>query len=202
MTSTGDTAPVPEENAKDLADIPASVKNGLEIVPVARMDEVLKHALLKLPTPIVWEEEIKADAKAAPVETGEQPGFVAHLARCLLPARGEKIFLGNEGLGEFSWPLLPGIALKPLIGPSATFSPLKRGEGTLTTAIAGVHGFSRISGRCFADLLDFRGREGHQGASRGGIPFRPAVPKRLPGASPHARRVPRPSGLFANRILE
>src|ERR1700744_3390753 len=35
---------IPEENAKDLVDIPASVKNALEIVPVSRMDEVLKHA--------------------------------------------------------------------------------------------------------------------------------------------------------------
>ena len=48
---------IPEENAKDLADIPNSVKNGLEIVPVARMDEVLKHALVRQPTPIEWEEE-------------------------------------------------------------------------------------------------------------------------------------------------
>ena len=32
---------IPEDNAKDLADIPDSVKNGLEIVPVARMEEVL-----------------------------------------------------------------------------------------------------------------------------------------------------------------
>jgi len=47
---------IPEENAKDLADIPDSVKNGLEIVPVARMEEVLSHALLRQPTPIVWEE--------------------------------------------------------------------------------------------------------------------------------------------------
>ena len=33
---------IPEENAKDLVDIPDSVKNALEIVPVARMDEVLQ----------------------------------------------------------------------------------------------------------------------------------------------------------------
>ena len=32
---------IPEENVKDLAEIPASVKNGLEIVPVSRMEEVL-----------------------------------------------------------------------------------------------------------------------------------------------------------------
>src|SRR5450432_875786 len=49
---------IPEDNAKDLAEIPSSVKNGLEIVPVSRMDEVLAHALLRRPTPIVWEEEV------------------------------------------------------------------------------------------------------------------------------------------------
>ena len=36
---------IPEENAKDLAEIPDNVKSGLEIIPVARMDEVLKHVL-------------------------------------------------------------------------------------------------------------------------------------------------------------
>ena len=40
---------IPEENAKDLVDIPASVKNGLEIVPVSRMDQVLQHALVRMP---------------------------------------------------------------------------------------------------------------------------------------------------------
>ena len=47
---------IPEENAKDLVDIPQSVKNELEIVPVARMEEVLKHALVSQPVPIVWNE--------------------------------------------------------------------------------------------------------------------------------------------------
>ena len=47
---------IPEENAKDLAEIPDAVKNGLEIVPVARMEEVLMHALVSQPTPISWEE--------------------------------------------------------------------------------------------------------------------------------------------------
>ncbi len=45
---------IPEDNAKDLADIPASVKNGLEIVPVSRMEEVLGHALVRVPKRIVW----------------------------------------------------------------------------------------------------------------------------------------------------
>ena len=50
------TVLIPEENVKDLADIPANVKNGLEIIPVSRMDEVLKHALVRQPTPIEWDE--------------------------------------------------------------------------------------------------------------------------------------------------
>ena len=51
---------IPEDNVKDLAEIPSSVKNGLEIVPVSRMDEVLAHALVRRPIPIVWEEEVTA----------------------------------------------------------------------------------------------------------------------------------------------
>ena len=47
---------IPEENAKDLVDIPQSVKNEMEIVPVSRMEEVLRHALVSQPTPIVWNE--------------------------------------------------------------------------------------------------------------------------------------------------
>ena len=46
------TVLIPEENAKDLADIPDNVKNGLEIIPVSRMGEVLKHALLEQPVPV------------------------------------------------------------------------------------------------------------------------------------------------------
>ncbi len=67
---------IPEENAKDLAEIPDSVKNGLEIVPVARMDEVLRRALKRQPVPIVWEEDTKALAPLPPDE--ETPGVVAH----------------------------------------------------------------------------------------------------------------------------
>jgi ATP-dependent Lon protease len=50
------TVLIPEENAKDLVDLPDSVKNGLEIVPVSRMDEVLSRALIRMPEPIEWEE--------------------------------------------------------------------------------------------------------------------------------------------------
>jgi ATP-dependent Lon protease len=50
------TVLIPEENAKDLADIAQNVKSGLEIVPVSRMDEVLARALVRKPEPIKWEE--------------------------------------------------------------------------------------------------------------------------------------------------
>jgi len=57
---------IPEENAKDLADIPDNVKNGLEIVPVSHADEVLKHALISQPEAIEWDEAAEeAAAKAA-----------------------------------------------------------------------------------------------------------------------------------------
>jgi hypothetical protein len=51
------TVLIPTENAKDLAEIPANIREGLEIVPVARMDEVIKRALVRQPQPIVWEED-------------------------------------------------------------------------------------------------------------------------------------------------
>ncbi|PYE89992.1 endopeptidase La [Phyllobacterium leguminum] len=47
---------IPEENAKDLAEIPDNVKNNLEIIPVSRVGEVLKHALVRMPEPIEWTE--------------------------------------------------------------------------------------------------------------------------------------------------
>jgi ATP-dependent Lon protease len=55
------------------------VKNGLEIVPVSRMDQVLQHALVRLPTPIVWEEDLKAAAASKAVGEDEAAaGLVAH----------------------------------------------------------------------------------------------------------------------------
>jgi ATP-dependent Lon protease len=70
---------IPEENAKDLVDIPASVKNQLEIVPVSRMGEVLQHALVRQPQPIKWEEDTSAVvAPAAALATSEETGVIAH----------------------------------------------------------------------------------------------------------------------------
>ena len=47
---------IPEENVKDLAEIPENVKQGLEIVAVSHVDEVLEHALTSVPAPIEWTE--------------------------------------------------------------------------------------------------------------------------------------------------
>jgi len=67
---------IPEENAKDLIDLPKSVREGLEIVPVARMEQVLQHALTRQPVPIVWEEDLKAVPATGPDD--EAAGVVAH----------------------------------------------------------------------------------------------------------------------------
>jgi len=69
---------IPEDNAKDLADIPNSVKNGLEIVPVARMEEVLQHALVRQPRPIKWKEDLKAVVAPTPAADDDSAGVIAH----------------------------------------------------------------------------------------------------------------------------
>ncbi|WP_306806004.1 S16 family serine protease, partial [Caballeronia sp. BR00000012568055] len=54
---------IPEENTKDLADIPDNVKNAIEIVPVRWIDRVLELALERAPEALPAED----DAKATPV---------------------------------------------------------------------------------------------------------------------------------------
>src|SRR5215471_7259761 len=50
------TVLIPEENAKDLVEISESIKKGLDIVPVSRMDEVLARAMTRKLEPIEWDE--------------------------------------------------------------------------------------------------------------------------------------------------
>ncbi|WP_367849523.1 endopeptidase La [Rhodoferax sp. WC2427] len=52
------TVLIPEENAKDLQDIPENVKNGLEIIPVKWIDQVLEVALERMPQPLPDEEPV------------------------------------------------------------------------------------------------------------------------------------------------
>ena len=50
------TAIIPSENEKDLKEIPQNVKDGIKIIPVENVEEVLKIALVKLPDPVKWIE--------------------------------------------------------------------------------------------------------------------------------------------------
>ncbi|MGB7372906.1 endopeptidase La [Pontixanthobacter sp.] len=63
------TVLIPEDNVKDLAEIPANVKDGLKIVPVSHVDQVLETALTSMPRAIEWTE---ADDLAS------QPGAAGH----------------------------------------------------------------------------------------------------------------------------
>jgi ATP-dependent Lon protease len=72
------TVLIPAENAKDLADVPDNVKSGLEIVPVATVDEVLARALTGPLTPIEWTEDAAPAAPAAAPEDFEGGFVVTH----------------------------------------------------------------------------------------------------------------------------
>ena len=62
------TVLIPKDNEKDLAEIPDNVKKGIKVIPVAQVDEVLKHALVRPLVPIEWAED---EAPVEPVSKGE-----------------------------------------------------------------------------------------------------------------------------------
>ncbi|SFI84613.1 endopeptidase La [Celeribacter neptunius] len=73
------TVLIPEENVKDLAEIPDNVKEGLEIIPVTHVSEVLKHALVRQPEPVEWDEAAEEAARLAKLSgSGESQGALAH----------------------------------------------------------------------------------------------------------------------------
>ncbi|OJY32729.1 MAG: endopeptidase La [Rhodobacterales bacterium 65-51] len=73
------TVLIPEENEKDLAEIPDNVKEGLKIIPVTHVREVLAQALVRAPEPVEWDEAAEeAAAAAAAAKAGPQTGQVAH----------------------------------------------------------------------------------------------------------------------------
>ncbi|WP_170450116.1 endopeptidase La [Ruegeria arenilitoris] len=73
------TVLIPEENEKDLADIPENVKEGLEIIPVKHVSEVLERALVRKPEPIEWDEAAEeAAAAAAKASDNSGPSATAH----------------------------------------------------------------------------------------------------------------------------
>ena len=71
------TVLIPEENAKDLQEIPENVKNGLEIVPVKWIDQVLQIALVRQPVPLP-EEETAVVTAAAAVPAVEVASSITH----------------------------------------------------------------------------------------------------------------------------
>ena len=69
------TVLIPEENEKDLAEIPAAVKENLEIITVNHVDEVLTHAMTEPMRPIEWSDadEHAAEPPVTPPEAGGEP---------------------------------------------------------------------------------------------------------------------------------
>ena len=59
------TVLIPKDNEKDLPEIPDNVKAGLNIIPVSRVSEVLEHALVSKPEPVIWDEKAEEAAAAA-----------------------------------------------------------------------------------------------------------------------------------------
>jgi ATP-dependent Lon protease len=69
---------IPEENEKDLAEIPENIRQGLEIVPVSHVDQVLERALVSKPEAIVWTEADDLASQPAPAPLGGTGAPTAH----------------------------------------------------------------------------------------------------------------------------
>jgi ATP-dependent Lon protease len=66
------TVLIPQDNVKDLREIPDNVKNGLELIPVSNVMDVLRVALVRMPEAIEWDEAAEA-AKAAAAREAAPP---------------------------------------------------------------------------------------------------------------------------------
>jgi ATP-dependent Lon protease len=71
---------IPEENVKDLADLPPDIKDRIEIVPVRWFDKVLEHTLERRPEPLPDSTEVAAAPAIAEAEAedGSGTGVVTH----------------------------------------------------------------------------------------------------------------------------
>jgi ATP-dependent Lon protease len=73
------TVLIPVDNEKDLPEIPDNVKEGLKIIPVSHVSEVLALALVSKPEAIEWDEAAEEAAAAAALARGTGPhGATAH----------------------------------------------------------------------------------------------------------------------------
>jgi ATP-dependent Lon protease len=86
------TVLIPEENAKDLVEISESIKKGLEIVPVSRMDEVLARAMTRKPEPIEWDATTTAAAVPEEATSRRKPRRSPRIERSRHRCRGGCLF--------------------------------------------------------------------------------------------------------------
>ena len=73
---------IPKENVKDLEEIPENVKRDLTLIPVDTVDDVLRHALVRMPEAVEWKDPKEA-ATTAPVAAATPPtdgesGIITH----------------------------------------------------------------------------------------------------------------------------
>ena len=66
------TVLIPQENEKDLADVPENVKSNLTVIPMSTVDEALAHALAGPLTPIEWNEDAEPLASPALDADGDE----------------------------------------------------------------------------------------------------------------------------------
>ena len=69
---------IPEDNVKDLAEIPDNVKSGMEIISVSRMEQVIEVALTAKPEPIKWDEAAEEAARAVTTGQAVSAALTAH----------------------------------------------------------------------------------------------------------------------------
>ena len=72
------TVLIPQENEKDLEDVPENVKAALEIVPISTADEALKWALTGTPTPVEWDEAAEPMTPTPPAPTAGEGASISH----------------------------------------------------------------------------------------------------------------------------
>ncbi len=72
------TVLIPEENVKDLVEIPDNVKQELEIIPVSHVDQVLERALTERLAAIEWTEDDDLASQPAPATPGGPAAQTAH----------------------------------------------------------------------------------------------------------------------------
>ncbi|MBI1406876.1 MAG: endopeptidase La [Caulobacter sp.] len=72
------TVLIPQENEKDLAEVPQTVKDQLEIVPISTVDEAIARALVSAPVEIEWSEDDEPVVAPAKAEEGDADAVITH----------------------------------------------------------------------------------------------------------------------------